>query len=214
MPPSTSPRPYRSALRDEQARATQRRIVAAGHDLFVEQGYAPTTIDAIAARAGVSRKTVFTSVGGKAAVLKLAWDWALAGDDEPVPMADRPDVKRMFEEPDPARLIEQWTRQNGTIACRLAPLFDVLTVAADGDPEAAGLQANAEANRSEAARWFVTRLAELGGLRNDLPVDRAAAIAELLMDPIPSRRLVLERGWTVEEYVNYVERMARAAFLP
>ena len=69
MPPSTSPRPYRSALRDEQARATQRRIVAAGHDLFVEQGYAPTTIDAIAARAGVSRKTVFTSVGGKAAGL-------------------------------------------------------------------------------------------------------------------------------------------------
>ena len=93
MPPSTSPRPYRSTLRDEQARATQRRIVAAGHDLFVEQGYAPTTIDAIAAHAGVSRKTVFTSVGGKAAVLKLAWDWALAGDDEPVPMADRPDVQ-------------------------------------------------------------------------------------------------------------------------
>ena len=111
-------------------------------------------------------------------------------------------------------MIEQWTRQNGTIACRLAPLFDVLTVAADGDPEAAALQANAEANRSEAARWFVTRLAELGALRKDLPVDRAAAIAELLMDPIPSRRLVLDRGWTVDEYVSYVERMARAAFLP
>ena len=214
MSTSSPHRPYRSTLREEQARGTRRRIVAAGHDLFVEQGYVPTTIDAIAARAGVSRKTVFTSVGGKAGVLKLAWDWALAGDDEPVPMADRPDVKRMLEEPDPARLIEQWTRQNGTIACRLAPLFDVLTVAADGDPEAAALQANAEANRSEAARWFVTRLAELGGLREDLPVDRAAAIAELLMDPIPARRLVLERGWTVDEYVGYVERMAKAALLP
>jgi AcrR family transcriptional regulator len=214
MSTSKSHRPYRSTLREEQARATRRRIVAAGHDLFVEQGYAATTIDAIAARAGVSRKTVFTSVGGKAVVLKLAWDWALAGDDEPVPMADRPEVKLMLEEPDPARVIERWARLNGTIACRLAPLFDVLTVAADGDPEAAALQATSEANRSNAARGFVTRLADIGGLRNDLSVERAAAIAEILMDPVPSRRLVLERGWTVDEYIDYVERMAKAAFLP
>ena len=62
-------RQYRSALRDEQARATRRRIVDAGAALFVESGYVPTTIDAIAERAGVSRRTVFTSVGGKAAVL-------------------------------------------------------------------------------------------------------------------------------------------------
>jgi AcrR family transcriptional regulator len=207
-------RPYRSTLREEQARATRRRIVAAGHDLFVEQGYARTTIDAIAARAGVSRKTVFTSVGGKAGVLKLAFDWALAGDDEPVPMADRPEVKVMQEERDPVRLIERWARLNATIACRLAPIFDVLTVAADGDSEAAALQATSEANRSGGARDFVSRLADLGGLRDDLSLERAAAIAEILMDPVPSRRLVIERGWTVDEYVDYVERMARAAFLP
>jgi AcrR family transcriptional regulator len=52
--------------------------------LFVERGYAPTTIEAIAERAGVSRRTVFTSVGGKADLSKLAFDWTLAGDDEPV----------------------------------------------------------------------------------------------------------------------------------
>jgi hypothetical protein len=157
---------------------------------------------------------VFTSVGGKAGVLKLAFDWALAGDDEPVPMADRPEVKVMQEERDPVRLIERWARLNATIACRLAPIFDVLTVAADGDSEAAALQATSEANRSGGARDFVARLADLGGLRDDLSLERAAAIAEILMDPVPSRRLVIERGWTVDEYVDYVERMARAAFLP
>jgi AcrR family transcriptional regulator len=214
MSTSKAHRPYRSTLREAQARTTRRQIVAAGHDLFVEQGYARTTIDAIAARAGVSRKTVFTSVGGKAGVLKLAFDWALAGDDEPVPMADRPEVKVMQEERDPVRLIERWARLNATIACRLAPIFDVLTVAADGDSEAAALQATSEANRSGGARDFVARLADLGGLRDDLSLERAAAIAEILMDPVPSRRLVIERGWTVDEYVDYVERMARAAFLP
>ena len=95
-------RPYHSTLRDEQAQATRRRIVRAGGELYVERGYGPTTIDAIAERAEVSRKTVFTSVGGKAAVLKLAFDWALAGDDEPVAIADRPEVRRMMHEQDPA----------------------------------------------------------------------------------------------------------------
>ena len=89
--------PYRSALREEQARATRRRIVDAGRELFLQRGYGPTTIDAIAERAEVSRKTVFTSVGGKAVVLKLAFDWALAGDDEPVALADRPEVRRMMQ---------------------------------------------------------------------------------------------------------------------
>jgi hypothetical protein len=50
------------------------------------------------ARPAVSRKTVFTSVGSKAGVLKLAWDWALVGDDEPAPMADRPGVRQMLQD--------------------------------------------------------------------------------------------------------------------
>src|SRR6187401_1654403 len=64
---SEARRPYRSTLREEQARATQRAVVSAARDLFVDLGWSRTTIDAVAARAGVSRKTVFTSVGGKAA---------------------------------------------------------------------------------------------------------------------------------------------------
>ena len=93
------PRPYHSKVRDDQARATRRRIVDAGRELFLERGYGPTTIDAIAERAEVGRKTIFTSVGGKAAVLKLAFDWSLAGDDEPVAIADRPESRHDDERP-------------------------------------------------------------------------------------------------------------------
>src|SRR5688500_16295550 len=70
-----SKRPDQSSLREGQARTTRRAIVEAGGALFVERGYAGTTVDAIAERAGVSRKTVFTSVGGKVGLLKLAIDW-------------------------------------------------------------------------------------------------------------------------------------------
>ncbi len=91
---------YNSPLRVEQARATRRAIVAAAARLFVERGYGPTTVDAIAETAGVSRKTVFTSVGGKAEALKLAIDWAIVGDDEPVSLQQRFGMYR-WHVPDP-----------------------------------------------------------------------------------------------------------------
>jgi AcrR family transcriptional regulator len=207
-------RPYRSTLRAEQARATRRRIVDAGRELFLTRGYASTTIDAIAERAEVGRKTVFTSVGGKAAVLKLAFDWALAGDDEPVPIADWPEVREMMQGEDPAVLVAEWVAMNAAIAARLAALHHVLVVAADADPEAAAVLNTAEQQRAHGARAFVTRLKAIGGLRAPLDVDRASAIAELLMDPMPYRRLVLRRGWTTEEYTGYLQRTAAAVLLP
>src|SRR6476469_1765593 len=106
----TGRRVYRSPLREEHARVTRRAVVEAARELFVEHGYAGTTIDAVADRAGVSRKTVFTSVGGKPVLLKLAWDWARAGDDEPVPLAERPAIKDLSAERDPVRLVDAWTR--------------------------------------------------------------------------------------------------------
>ena len=206
-------RHYRSKLRDEQAQATRRRIVQAGAELFVQQGYGPTTIDAIAERADVSRKTVFTSVGSKATVLKLAFDWTLAGDDEPVAIADRPDVRRMMQEDDPAVLVDQWVAMNAAIAGRLAALHHVLVVAADADADAATILTTAEEQRTNGARAFVTRLAAVGGLRPGLDVDRATAIAELLMDPMPYRRLVQQRGWPPEDYTDFLQRTAAGALL-
>ncbi len=107
---SQARRPYRSTLREEQARATRRAVVGAARDLFVELGWSRTTIDAVAARAEVSRKTVFTSVGGKAALLKLALDWALVGDDEPVPMSERPVIAEMEQMTDPRQLVARWAQ--------------------------------------------------------------------------------------------------------
>jgi len=207
------PRPYRSALRDEQSRVTRRRIVDAGAELFIERGYAPTTIDAIAQRAGVSRRTVFTSVGAKAAVLKLAFDWTLAGDDEPVAIADRAEVQRMMRERDPAVLLAAWMAMNAGISRRLATLHHVLVVAADADPDAAALLATTDEQRAQGARQVMDRVADLGGLRPGLEPDQAAAIADVLIDPMPYQRLVHLRGWTFETYVEHLQRIAAAALL-
>jgi AcrR family transcriptional regulator len=203
-------RPYRSKVRDEQAGATRRRIVDAGAQLFVERGYASTTIDAIAEAAEVGRKTVFTSVGGKAAVLKLAFDWALAGDDEPVAIADRPETQQMMQGEDAATLLADWIAMNAAIAGRVAALHHVLVIAADADPEAALLLETFEDQRAGGARAVVDRLAELGGLNPDLRVDEATAIADLLMDPLHHRRLVQKHRWTPQAYTTYLQQVAAA----
>src|SRR5690242_8489793 len=101
-------RAYRSTVREESARRTRRQIVSAAAELFVERGYAGTTVEAVAERAGVSRRTVFSSVGSKVELLKTAWDWAVVGDDEPVAVADRPEIARMRAETDPRALVELW----------------------------------------------------------------------------------------------------------
>jgi AcrR family transcriptional regulator len=208
-----SKRPYQSSLRAGQARTTRRAIVEAGGALFVERGYAGTTVDAIAERAGVSRKTVFTSVGGKVGVLRLAIDWALTGDDEPVPLNDRPVIRDLVQETDPQRAVEKWAHMVTGIAARLALLHPVLTAAADVDEQAAALNAVSERNRLGGARSFVEQLRSLGALRSDLSVERAAAMASLLMDPLGYRRLVLGDGWTEDEYADWVARMTAASFL-
>src|SRR3954468_13047533 len=103
--PDGGKRSYTSGLRAAQALRTRAQIVAAAAALFVDHGYAATTIDAIAAAAGVSRKTVFTSVGSKAALIRLAYDQAIAGDDDPAPLRERPTIKVLEAEPDAARML-------------------------------------------------------------------------------------------------------------
>lgn len=206
-------RPYRSTLRQHQARSTRRAIVAAARDLFVELGWSRTTIDAVAARAGVSRKTVFASVGGKAALLKLAMDWALVGDDEPTAMSDRQVIAELERITDPRALLARWAPFIADLEARAAPLAAVLVVAADADPDAALVHNVSERNRLDGAEFIVARLTATGGLRAGLSTKRAVAAALVIMDPAVHRTLVHEHGWTDDEYAQWIQRAATAELL-
>src|SRR6266576_2749827 len=96
--------------RAQQARATRRRIIDQAAKLFIEQGYAATTLDQIAAAGGVAVQTVYFHFRNKATVLKEVVDVLAVGDDEPVPMLDRPWVQRAYDEDDPRRAVAIWTR--------------------------------------------------------------------------------------------------------
>jgi AcrR family transcriptional regulator len=198
------PKSYVSEVRDEQARRTRQAIVTAARELFLAQGYARTTIDAIAEAAHVSRRTVFNAAGGKVALLKLALEWAIVGDDEPVPLAERPVVKAIEAERDPRRALALWVGLVTDIAPRVAPVSAVLYAAADADPEAAQLLAGLAGGRMFGAVAFATHLESLGALADGVSVQQAADLCWAVNDSHLYQLLVTERGWPAARYAQWL----------
>jgi AcrR family transcriptional regulator len=197
-------RDYRSELRTAQAMATRRSIIAAATRLFVEDGYGATTIDAVADAAGVSRKTVFTAVGGKLDLLKVALDWAVAGDDVPVALADRTAMRQLMEQADPAVLLNGLACSLVAIAERVGPLFGALEAAAGMDPAARDLVEESHRLRLADARKVVRRLRDLNALTAHITSREAVDLVWLAMDPALFDRLVLVRGWTINRFGEWL----------
>lgn len=214
MTEARPPRPYRSPLRDDAARRTRAAVLAAARELFVTQGYGATSVDAIAARAGVSKPTVFAAVGNKATLLKVVRDVAMAGDDDPVPVLQRPAYRELLAEPDPYRTVRLLARNTVALLSRYAAVDEVVRGAADADHELRELWASSEAQRLAAARAYVDNLLGKGPLAPGLEPGPAADLVWLLIAPTNYHRLVVGRGWTHERFEDWLATALTAHLLP
>src|SRR5581483_1114462 len=138
MPPDVKPkRKYESPRRREQAAATRIAILEAAEQLFIDAGYVSTSVGEIAERAGVALKTVYAIFGTKAEVLRALWNLRMRGDEEPVPIYERPWFRALEDEPDPRRRLEILARNVRTVRERTAALTEVLRLAAPADEQIA-----------------------------------------------------------------------------
>jgi AcrR family transcriptional regulator len=201
-------------LRRAKAAVTRQSIVEAAGGLFVRDGYEATSIDAVAREAGVSRATVFNSVGGKAALLKAAYDIATVGDDEPIPLPQRAEATAVRLEPDPRVAASLYASMIANIGERLAPIYEVFRAAAGSDPEIRALWQSIQAERSKGARGFVGLLLDKGPLRAGLDADTAGDVVWVLIDASLYHRLVIERGWTKEQFRDWLAETFEAQLLP
>jgi AcrR family transcriptional regulator len=174
--------------------ATRTRIVRAAAELFAAHGYTQTSIEQIAARAGVARSTVYTAFTGKPALLKAAIDLQLAGDDAPVPVRDRPWFQELLHQRDPRVLLELEARNDRVINERVAPLHEAVRNASATDDDISRLYATVKQQRRIGARVVAETLAALGPLRDDLDLDAATDVLWLLKDPALYTALVGDRG--------------------
>ncbi len=197
-------RDYRSDLRTAQAQETRRSIVVAATELFVQNGYGATTIDAVADAAGVSRKTVFTAVGGKLDLLKLALDWAVVGHDQPIALSDRAAIRRLLDERDPRVVLAGFAAVFVDISKRIGPLLAALEVAAGTEPIARDLIEESQRFRLDDARKVVRRLRDIGALTTEITYQEAVDLAWLAMDPALYDRLVLTRRWKTKRFEQWL----------
>ena len=202
-------RTYRSPLREEAARRTREAVVEAAAEVFVDEGFAGATIEQIAARAGVSRPTVF-GVGSKAQLFALARQRAATGGRV---TANDEGFQRLLAIPDARRLLEEFAAFTAAISQRLGPLQLVLEQAAGTDPELAELLESSQQELLECARGIVEAAAATGSLRRDISREAAADMLWLQIQPTNYRRLVQERGWSHAAFERWHAAAMTAALL-
>src|SRR5437899_5418276 len=194
-------RSYDSPLRRDKAEATRLAIAAAAGRLFAERGYAATSIEEIAAAAAVGRATVFSSVGGKAELLKEAYRLAVRGRfNANTPLGQQPRSRRVSAEADAHKLIAGYASVMVEVGRRLAPLYEAIRAAAHADPEARELWHQITEERRKAATGIVRRLAERDALLHRLDQQSASDILWILNDPGLYQLLVTQRRWTQRRF--------------
>src|SRR5262249_23977065 len=193
-------RTYNSSRRREQAAATRREILEGAQRLFERQGYAATTMAAIATEAGVALKTVYVVFETKSGVLRALWNLLLRGDEENVPVADRPLYLEVLDEHDPERQVRLNARNSRAGKLRVGTIAEVIHSAAPGDPEIEALWRRIETEYHANQRAIVESLAAKKALKAGLEVDRATDILWTLNHPTVWQLLVRRRGWSPDEY--------------
>ena len=205
-------RAYSSPVRQEQAALTRQRILDAAGDRFVSQGYARTTIRQIAEAATVSPDTVYAVFGSKARVLTALIDQRLAPTPGVANVLDRPEATSVRDETDQRRQLQKFAHDMAAVSTRVRPVYEILRTASAVEPEMAVIRAEMDAYRLRNMRQVAQWVAERGPLRVD--VERAGEIIWALASPDLSRMLCDDRGWTEDEYGDWLADTLVSALLP
>jgi AcrR family transcriptional regulator len=198
-------RQYDSSRRQAQARQTRREILRAAHDLFVEQGYARTTIADIARAAGVSAETIYATFRNKATVLARVWDVTIGGDDEDVVFHERPEIQAIRNEPDLGKRFMMHARMSTATARRMGPFVLAVRAAAGAEPSAAQMLAEMGRQRYVGMGVMAHEAAATGQLA--VTEQECRDVIWTMTDGMLWHQFVVERGWTDEQYADWLGRV-------
>jgi AcrR family transcriptional regulator len=189
--------------RRDRADATRLRIVKAAYDLFCERGYAGTMLADVAQRSGVAVATVRFVFHTKGELLSRAVDFAVMGEDGPLPPEEQEWYARMTAEPNLVKALHHLVTGEGTINVRATPLDTVVRANAQSDPDTARVWAFHERLRADAHRTILEILVAKSPLRDDLTPERATHLLLFYLGSDAYRPLVHDFGWTHEEWVDW-----------
>jgi AcrR family transcriptional regulator len=207
-------RHYDSTGRREQARRSRWTVLETARRMFLEGGYAATTVGAIATQAGVSVETVYKAFGNKPGLLKAVFDVAVVGDDEPVPMLERDLVRRIENEPDPRQKLLMYGAHLTQSAPRSVPVQLLIRAAAASEPGVSEIWDEMAEERLIGMTQFARHLHEGGHLRAGVSVEEARDILWTYNSAELFDLLVLQRDWPPEKYGRWIAEALIGALLP
>ncbi|MEW2162645.1 helix-turn-helix domain-containing protein [Streptomyces sp. NPDC007084] len=203
-------RAYDGGRRRAAARRNRAQVLDACRELLFQEGYQATTVRAVADRAGVSAETVYKAFGGKAGLVKALWDITLAGDDDPVAMAERSQLREVWATGDPRAKLRLYAAFVRGVHERLAALSALLVQAG---PAVGEVLETAERERLTGVTAFVTHLADSGALRPDADRAHLADSVWTLTGPGPYTQLTSGRGWPADTYETWLTGLLAATLL-
>ncbi len=209
---SRTVKPPRSR-RAERAEETRRRILDAATSLFMEVGFAGATIEAIAARADVAVETVYSRFRNKANLLDAILSPAISGLDHGT-LFDRPEINEIRSCPDQRTQIRLLAHFSRSILQRSRAVHQILQTAASVDPGAAELQQADGEYRYRSQRVYIDMLLANGPLRTGLTPERAHDTYAALANPSTYAFCVGQRGWTPEQFEEWLDDSVARLLLP
>lgn len=210
---ATPKRRYDNRHRAAQARHTRRQVLDAARRSFARDGYAATTMQALADEAGVAVQTVYAAFGSKREVLKELFDTSIVGDDEQAALVDRPEWRAWQDEAEPGTRIDLFAHAQRVVSERTADVLAILRAAAAADREIAELHRDSERARHGDQARLADTLSRRRELRDGLDRDRAADVIWTLAGPGTYSDLVLNRGWSADDYEAWLSSHLRFALL-
>jgi AcrR family transcriptional regulator len=205
-------RAYSSVVRREQAAQTRARILDAAADLFLAEGYARTTIRAIAELACVAPDTVYATFGSKARVLTAVIDRRLVPDDSVANVTERPEAQAVRAERDQRHQLELFAEFITAISSDLRPVFEILRTASAVEPEMAAVLKEMDEFRLQNMYRYAQWVAARGPLRVD--TRRAGEIMWAFASPDVGRMLCDELGWTQAQHAAWLADVLIRTLLP
>lgn len=199
--------------RDRKALANRRRMLDAAEALFTRDGYAATTMKAIADEADMAVQTLYAVFGSKRAILTELVDARVRGDDHAGSLPARGDWQSMEREPDPRRQVELLASIATSIGRRSAAINEVMAAAAGADPEIAALYERQREDRYRDELRLARSLARKRALRQGLSEAQAADVIWAIANTRTYRALVHERGWTPDQYERWLADLLACALL-
>ena len=200
-------RRYNSKRRKEQARLTNRQIVEAARKLFIERGYSGATIEAIAQEAGVAPETVYANFGNKRSILSKLIDVSIVGDDQSIPLLQRSGPQEVQQEKNQHRQIQLFARGMQEIMGRMAPIFGIMRLAAKTEPDISEILQNVLEMRVHGMEEFIQYLTANDSLEDGFAPGEAAETVWAISSAEVYSLLTLDRGWSGEQYEQWLAKM-------